>query len=147
MKRFVSTFLFITILLALTATSFASCEQFIPVFEYYYASMLYDTMQIDSSLVIADPFHDCINIAIKVSFPFNFPNDDIAFFRVYINDKSYDLEMNRYICTEIEAHSIFSGLIPLNNNLENLRIIPVGMKEMEEWCPYEITFSDYKKIE
>jgi len=113
----------------------------------YFSSKSYDIMDIDSSLIISSPFEDCIAISIKVSFPNAFPNDDIAYFRAYLDGLSYEINYDSDIPMPWSAPSVFHGLIPFNNNLQDLRIVPVGLKEMEEWPDYEINFSDYKKQE
>lgn len=111
----------------------------------YFASKSYDMMDIDSSLIIASPFEDCIAVSIKVSFPNNFPNDDIACFRAYLNGSCYEIKYDSDIPMPWSAPSVFHGLVPFNNNLQDLRIVAVGTKEMEEWPDIDINFSDYKK--
>lgn len=108
-------------------------------------------MDIDSSLIIASPFEDCIAISIKLSFPNSFPNIEIAYFRAYLNDSCYEINYDGDIPMPWTEPSVFHGLIPFNNNLQDLRIVPVAMAETEEglyteeWPDPEINFSDYKK--
>lgn len=113
----------------------------------YFSSKSFDVMDIDSSLIIASPFEDCIAISIRVSYPHGFPNDDIACFRVYLNGLCYDIKYDSDIPMPWSAPSVFYGLIPFNNDLQDLQIVPVGAKEMEEWADYETIYSDYKKQE
>jgi len=123
----------------------------------YFASRTFDQMQIDSSLILASPFEDCIAISIRLSYPIGFPNTDIACFRAYLNDTSYDLEYNEDIPMPWTAPSVFCGMIPFGDHPEELRIVPVAMGQewegenevtvMEEMSDCEITFSDYQKME
>lgn len=120
----------------------------------YFASKSYDIMDIDSSLIIASPFEDCIAISIRLSFPNSFPNNFIAYFRAYLNGSCYEINYDGDIPMPWTAPSAFHGLIPFNNNLQDLRIVPVGIDGsvegrhyMEEWPDIEINFSDYKKQE
>ncbi len=113
----------------------------------YFASKSFDVMDIDSSLIIATPFEDCAAISIRVSYPNGFPNDDIACFRAYLNGLCYEIKYDGDIPMPWNAPSVFYGLIPFDNDLQDLRIVPVGAKEMEEWTDYELRCSDYKKQE
>ena len=147
MKRF---FIFVTVCLAISHVLLmhSAAENYsTPNITAYFSSKTYDVMDIDSSLIIASPFEDCIAISIRVSYPNGFPNDDIACFRAYLNGLCYDIKYDSDIPMPWSAPSVFYGLIPFDNDLQNLRIVPVGLKEMEEWADYEINFLDYKKQE
>lgn len=139
-------------LLSIIATTYGDtkAEQATKVFhdiQAYFVSKSFDKMQIDSSLVVAPPFNDSVAIAIRVSFPFGFPNDDIAYFRAHLNNSYYDIKFDNNIPVAWTAPSVFYGLVPFNANLQELRIVPIGTKEMEEWSEYEISFSDYNKLD
>ena len=118
-----------------------------PNITVYFSSKSYDVMDIDSSLIIASPFEDCIAISIRVSYPNGFPNDDIACFRAYLNDVCYEIKYDSEIPMPWSAPSVFYGLIPFDHDLQSLRIVPVGSKEMEEWADYELSYLDYQKQE
>lgn len=118
----------------------------------YFASKSYDIMDIDSSLIIASPFEDCVAISIRLSFPNSFPNNEIAYFRAYLNGSCYEIKYDSDIPMPWTEPSVYHGLIPFNNNLQDLRIVAVGIDGsvegqhyMEEWPSIEINFSDYKK--
>jgi len=118
-----------------------------PTITAYFSSRSFDVMDIDSSLIIASPFEDCIAISIRVSYPNGFPNDDIACFRAYLNDLCYEIKYDSEIPMPWSAPSVFYGLIPFDHDLQSLRIVPVGSKEMEEWADYELSYLDYQKQE
>lgn len=113
---------------------------------YYYAQKLFDQFQVDASIIVADPFADYASVAIRVSFPDRFPNDDIEYFNVYMNDQEAgQLRLNETIKSEISAPSAFTGMIPITGELNSISIVPVGHSELEEWWSSSLAFEDFNR--
>ena len=113
---------------------------------YYYAQKLFDQFQVDASIIVADPFADYASVAIRVSFPDRFPNDDIEYFNVYMNDQEAgQLCLNETIKSEISAPSAFTGMIPITGELNSISIVPVGHSELEEWWSSSLTLEDFNR--
>lgn len=114
---------------------------------FYYAQKLFEQFQIDASIIIADPFAEYVSVAIRISFPNRFPNDDIEYFNVYINDQeASQLCLNETIKTEISAPSAFTGMIPITGELNSISIVPVGHSELEEWWNSSLTLEDFNRV-
>lgn len=121
-------------------------------FDYYYVTEEGDNLCISASLVIADPFADCLFVAVRVSYV-NPVNYDISCFHIYLNDLPVQtlFYIDQYPNERI-AQSSFAGIFSLpDDGLNFLRLVPVittqnaVMSETEEIENMSLYLTDFVK--
>ena len=121
---------------------------------FFYASKDDGDLRLTASLIVADPFADCVYVAVRASYlhPVNY---EIDHFHVYLNDLPVqELLFVEQVPAAWEARSAFSGIIALpDEGVGSLEIVPVilsgsaVMDETEEVFELSLRLTDFVQMQ
>lgn len=121
---------------------------------FFYASKDDGDLRLTASLIVADPFADCVYIAVRASY-LNPVNYDIDHFNVYLNDLPVqELLFVEQVPVAWEARSAFSGIVALpDEGVSSLEIVPVilagsaVMVETEKVFEHSLSLADFVQMQ